>query len=240
MRLIRTKDYDDMSYLAAAELLAQMQQNRRVNLAITAGNTPKRIYQILAPIVARTPGYDNVHYYNFDEIPNAKDPSIGVTIRNLEDLYLKPAKVKEENIHKLTMENGADQDARLFRDGGLDLILMGLGGDGHFCGNMPGYTKFGNGTVEIPITPDVKQGLADAEWGGDVSLIPDKFVTMGPRSVMAAKNLLLIVNGKGKAKILKEVLEGPVTEDIPSSILTLHPNLTVIVDKDAASELTKF
>lgn len=240
MRLVRAKNYDDMSALAAAELLAVMQENRRVNLAITAGNTPKRLYEMMAPLVAATSEFDNVHYYNFDEIPNVKDPSVGVTLRNLRDLYLTPAKVKKENIHPLTVANSSGQDARIKEDGGLDLILMGLGGDGHFCGNMPGYTKFGNKTVIIPFPDDAKQGFADAEWNGDVSLVPDEFVTMGPRSVMAARRLLLIVNGKGKAAILREVLEGPVTEAIPSTILTLHPNLTVIVDEDAASELTKF
>lgn len=240
MRLIRANSYEDMSQFAVAELLATMQKPGRVNMAITAGNTPAKTYEILAPIVARTPSFNNVHYYNFDEIPHAKDPSKTVTLRNLEKDYFIPAKVSKEQIHPLTVANGKEQDARIAADGGLDLIFMGLGGDGHFCGNMSGTTKFGNWTYTVPFAEEMKQSFADAEWDGDISAVPDEFVTMGPRSVMAARHLLMIVNGAHKADILKEVLEGPITETVPSTILTMHPNFTLIVDNEAASKLTKF
>lgn len=238
MRFIHAKNYEDMSFLAVSKLLAIMQKNCRINLAITAGNTPKRLYEMLAPCVANMSDFTNVHYYNFDEIPNSKDPRIGVTMRNLRTLYFDPAKIKEEQIHPLTVDNYDQQDKNLAQAGGLDLILMGLGGDGHFCGNMPGYTKFGNNTVLLPFPEERKQDFANMEWEGDKSLVPDTFVTMGPRSVMKARQLLLIVNGSSKAGILKQVLEGPVTEDIPASLLTLHPNITIIADQEATSKLS--
>ncbi|MDM8620260.1 6-phosphogluconolactonase, partial [Escherichia coli] len=68
-------------------------------------------------------------------------------------------------------------------------------------------------------------------------LVPDSYVTMGPKSIMAAKNLLIIVSGSGKAQALKNVLQGPVTEDVPASVLQLHPSLMVIADKAAVAEL---
>lgn len=79
--------------------------------------------------------------------------------------------------------------------------------------------------------------VAHGELGGDFSLVPDSYVTMGPKSIMAAKNLLIIVSGAGKAQALKNVLQGPVTEDVPASVLQLHPSLMVIADKAAAAEL---
>lgn len=81
--------------------------------------------------------------------------------------------------------------------------------------------------------------VAHGELGGDFSLVPDSYVTMGPKSIMAAKNLLIIVSGAGKAQALKNVLQGPVTEDVPASVLQLHPSLMVIADKAAAAELVK-
>ncbi|OKW43274.1 glucosamine-6-phosphate deaminase [Escherichia coli] len=79
--------------------------------------------------------------------------------------------------------------------------------------------------------------VAHGELGGDFSLVPDSYVTMGPKSIMAAKNLLIIVSGASKAQALKNVLQGPVTEDVPASVLQLHPSLMVIADKAAAAEL---
>ena len=79
--------------------------------------------------------------------------------------------------------------------------------------------------------------LFRSEMGGDISAVPDSYVTMGPRSVMAAKNLLLIVSGAAKAHALKQVVEGPVSVQVPASVLKLHPSLVIIADKAAAAEL---
>ncbi|MEH2727015.1 glucosamine-6-phosphate deaminase, partial [Klebsiella pneumoniae] len=78
--------------------------------------------------------------------------------------------------------------------------------------------------------------IANSEMGGDISAVPNSYVTMGPRSVMAAKNLLLIVSGAAKAHALKQV-EGPVSVQVPASVLKLHPSLVIIADKAAAAEL---
>ncbi|WP_240245168.1 6-phosphogluconolactonase, partial [Escherichia coli] len=86
---------------------------------------------------------------------------------------------------------------------------------------------------------DVPLGCAPDEYddliSGTCSHLP--YVTMGPKSIMAAKNLLIIVSGAGKAQALKNVLQGPATEDVPASVLQLHPSLMVIADKAAAAEL---
>ncbi len=101
----------------------------------------------------------------------------------------------------------------------------------------PNTTHFHEQTVEFPIQGEMVDIVAHGELGGDFSLVPDSYVTMGPKSIMAAKNLLIIVSGAGKAQALKNVLQGPVTEDVPASVLQLHPSLMVIADKAAAAEL---
>lgn len=216
-----------------------MNENRRINLAITAGNTPKRLYEIMVPQVKGRSYYENVHYYNFDEIPIVGSNSYGVTMRNLDNLFFTPAEIKKEQLHPLDETNWQTQDERIKKAGGLDLILMGIGSDGHFCGNLPGWTKFGTETYSVDISGDkaVREALA-AEVGGDINKVPTEFYTMGPKSVMAAKHLVMFANGKKKAAIVKKAFFGAVTEDIPSSILQLHPNLTLILDEEAASELS--
>ncbi|HBM8314096.1 TPA: 6-phosphogluconolactonase [Escherichia coli] len=191
MKLIITEDYQEMSRVAAHHLLGYMSKTRRVNLAITAGSTPKGMYEYLTTLVKGKPWYDNYR----------------------------------------------EHDQKLAREGGLDLVVLGLGADGHFCGNLPNTAHFHEQTVEFPIQGEMVDIVAHGELGGDFSLVPDSYVTMGPKSIMAAKNLLIIVSGAGKAQALKNVLQGPVTEDVPASVLQLHPSLMVIADKAAAAEL---
>ncbi|MFP5597102.1 glucosamine-6-phosphate deaminase [Kluyvera sp. 142486] len=237
MKLIITEDYTEMSRVAAQHLLGYMSQPHQVNLAITAGNTPKGMYEHVTEAVKGKPWYQHCYFYNFDEIPFRHKPGDGVTVTNLRKLFFTPAGIDEANIRKLTLDNFREHDARIAAEGGLDLVLMGLGADGHFCGNLPGTTRFHELTTEVPIEGAMVDIVVHGELGGDYSLVPDSYVTMGPKSIMAAKNLILIVSGEGKAQALKQVLEGPVSETVPASVLQLHPSLTVIADKAAASAL---
>lgn len=232
MKLIIEKNVEMMSETAKNILLGTMCQDRRVNLSITAGKTPVRVYEKMIDYLKDTQNYSNVHYYNFDEIP-VPNQEEGITITDLRKLYLNPANINPENIHPLTMENYATQDERLKNVGGLDVMLIGLGADGHFCGNMPATTKFENETYKIVVS-------GEEPWF-DPSMMEKgmSFVTMGPQSVLRVKHLVLIVNGKQKAEMVKKVLQGPITEEYPASILQLHPNFTVILDEEAASELNK-
>ncbi|EAK8886699.1 glucosamine-6-phosphate deaminase, partial [Listeria monocytogenes] len=108
-----------------------------------------------------------------------------------------------------------------------------LGADGHFCGNMPTTTHFKNETYQVTVT-------GSEPWFVPEMMQPGMtFVTMGPASIMKVKHLVLIVNGEQKAQMVKQVLQGPVTETYPASILQLHPNLTVLLDEAAASQLEK-
>lgn len=232
MKLIIEKDFDAMSETAKNILLGHMSQDKRVNLSITAGNTPVGVYSKMVEIIQDSSAYGNVHYYNFDEIPLANQAE-GITITELRKLYLTPANINEANIHQLTVENYAEQDKRLAMDGGLDAMLIGLGEDGHFCGNMPTTTSFENLTYKINVSGDEPWFVPDMMESGV------EFVTMGPVSVMRVKQLILIVNGEKKAEMVKKVLQGPVIEEYPASVLQLHPNLTVILDEAAASKLDK-
>lgn len=237
MKIIVTDTYEEMSKLATSYMLAKMNKDRRVNIAITGGKTPIEMYNQLIPMVKNKDYFDNVHYYNFDEIPYRNSDREGVTISTLRKYYYTPANIKEDHIHKLTIDNYTKYDQMIKEDGGLDLLVLGLGYDGHFCGNSPRKTKWNNMTVKLPIFKEHFQLIADSEFSGELEAVPDYFVTMGPRSVMMAKELVMIVNGKHKADIAKTVIEGGIDEMIPATILKLHPQLTIIMDKDAASKL---
>ncbi|MEG2505389.1 MAG: glucosamine-6-phosphate deaminase, partial [Carnobacterium sp.] len=82
----------------------------------------------------------NVHYYSFDEVP-FKGEAVGMTEGLLRAEYFGPAEIAESNIHLLSPDNYQDFDAEIANAGGLDVMLIGIGGDGHFCANMPGSTR---------------------------------------------------------------------------------------------------
>ena len=198
MKRIIENDFEAMSETAKNILLGHMAKAGRVNVSITAGSTPVKVYEKMVRVVKDNPNYDSVHYYNFDEIP-VEGQKEGITISDLRKLYLTPAGINEKNIHPLTPENYQDQDRKLEEVGGLDVMLIGLGKDGHFCGNMPGTTAFNNLTYKVTVTGEEPWFVPEMMEKGL------EFVTMGPVSVMRVKHLVLIVNGVEKAEMVKQV-----------------------------------
>jgi len=236
MKLIVVDNYEELSQLTAAALLGYMLNTQgRINVAVTGGNSPIRAYEILSDKIRGKDYLNNVHYYNFDELPYRTKDAEGITVSDLRRIFYEPAQIPESQIHKLDENNYTEFDAQIAKDGGLDLILMGIGADGHFCGNLPGTTEFKDFTSRVNTTPELKE-MMKAHYD-DPADVPDYYVTMGPASVMAAKNLLLIASGKGKADIINKFVHNNVSAEYPATLLKMHPNLTVIVDKDAAALL---
>lgn len=235
MRVIAVEDYEEMSQVAAEYVLGAMYRPGRVNLSITGGSTPRRMYEIMVPRVAGKKQFGNVHFYNFDEIPYRAGNREGVTISGLRKLFLTPAGIDESRIHKLDPSNYQAQDARIQADGGLDMVVLGLGRDGHFCGNLPGTTMFGDGTVRVECDEAMRERLVDEFENGIVD-VPDFYITMGPRSIMASRELLMIASGEKKAAPVAKLLSGEVDSAWPATVLTLHPNFTLIADRAALGE----
>lgn len=239
MKLIIGKDIEEMSQAAAGYVMSYMyQEKERINLSITGGTTPKRMYEILVPMVKEKKQFQHVHFYNFDEIPYRKEDREGVTISGLRDAFFTPAHIKEEQIHKLDQFNYQTQDERIEKDGGLDMVILGVGADGHFCGNLPQTTKFGDLTTRVENDQRLKDRILP-EFDNVEEDVSEYYITMGPRSIMRARHIIMIASGVKKAGIIKTLMEGVVDQDVPASLLTLHPHFTLIVDEEAASLLVK-
>lgn len=246
MKIIIEKTIEDAAVTAANILLGKMLSHGRVNLAITAGKTPVRTYEILSGAVRNKPHFSRVHYYNFDEIPlKGKDGEDGITMLDLKRLFFNPAGIPACQIEALTGTNYQEHDKRIREAGGLDLIFMGIGADGHFCGNLPRLCRFDEQTVKTTVAenlknrPDFAEILATVitQSGFSKDTANDYHVTMGPKSVMHAKEILMMATGKSKAAVVNKAFFGKITEDVPASVLQLHPNLTLLLDEDAAGEL---
>jgi glucosamine-6-phosphate deaminase len=125
--------------------------------------------------------------------------------------------------------------AKIASLGGLDVQVLPLGENGHvgFC--HPG-TKFNSVNVVCDLPPEYVQ-LDTADQFGGVDKVPRKGLTLGLRDIMMARRLIFCAKGLRKAEIVAKALNGPVTEDIPASIVQLHPNVLVVLDREAASKL---
>lgn len=231
MKLIVENTEADMHESALHILLGAMMQDKRVNISLTSGESPKPLYKMLAPLVRDKPQFEDVHYYLFDEAPHPNGP-YGPNWDMMHEMFFDEAGIPDERIHDTMPENWETYDWEIREAGGIDVMLIGLGFDGHFCSNCPRCTPFDSYTYEQDCAKrrELNPGYPLREG------YPTAY-TMGPKSLMRVRHLVMIVNGRHKAHILKRMLDEPVSGDLPATILKLHPNFTIICDGEAASEL---
>lgn len=125
---------------------------------------------------------------------------------------------------------------QLIKDNPIDIQLLGIGRNGHIAFNEPG-TPFDIGTHEVKLTENTIN--ANSRFFDNIEAVPKSAICMGTANIMASKKIVLMAFGEQKAHAIKMMVEGPITEEVPASILQKHPDVTVIVDEAAASELSK-
>ena len=216
MKIIIEKDEHAMSESAMQIILGTMMQDKKVNVSLTSGSSPRTMYQMMVPYVKDKPQFKDVDYYLFDEAPEVGE------------------KKGQPGPNCPSMENYETFDEEIAKAGGIDVMLIGLGFDGHFCSNCPRCTPMDALTYARARHVTVE---ANPNYPNNTSHTYS--ITMGPASLMKVKHLVLIVNGKHKAEIFKKFLTEPISEELPATILRLHPNFTVIADEDAASLLSE-
>jgi glucosamine-6-phosphate deaminase len=241
MRIIKAKDYDDMSRKAAAVIASQVALVPDSTLGLATGSTMEGIYDVLGK-QCKEEGLDfaNIRSVNLDEY-------VGLTADHDQSYhyYMKTNLFDKINIDMASTNvpdgTAKDTDAECKRYdkvinelGPIDLQLLGLGNNGHIGFNEPA-DAFEPLTNCVELTEETI--TSNARFFEKESDVPKKAITMGIRSIMQAKVILLCANGTKKAEAIKKVLTGPVTPQVPGSILQLHPNLIVVADEDALSKL---
>lgn len=232
MKVIIEETEQKMSESAMFILLGAMMQDKRVNISLTGGRSPKTMYDMMVPHVKNKEKFKDIQYYLFDENPYI-DKEHGPNWNEMQELFFKPADIPDKQVHIMNNDNWQDFDTEIRNAGGIDVMVIGLGYDGHFCGNCPRCTPFDSYTYCI----EFKEKQAVNPAYKDRPTQPHT-LTMGPKSLMRVNHLVMIVNGKEKAEIFKRFIEEPINQDVPATILKLHPNFTVICDKEAATLLT--
>ena len=233
------KDYYDVSRKAANIMSAQIIMKPRAVLGLATGSTPVGMYKQLIEWYKKGDlDFSQITSVNLDEykgLSGDNDQSYRYFMNtNLFD-HVNIDKTKtyvpnglEEDSEKAC----ADYNEIIRSVGGIDMQLLGIGGNGHIGFNEPAedFPKF---THCVDLTESTIQ--ANARFFDKPEDVPTQAYTMGIGTIMRAKRILLIASGKDKAAIVKEALFGPVRPQVPASILQLHPDVTVVLDEEAAS-----
>lgn len=241
MRIIITKNYDDMSQKAANIISAQIITKPNCVLGLATGSTPIGTYKVLVDRYNNGDlDFSTVSTVNLDEYR-------GLTHDNDQSYYyfMMNNLFKHVNIdlNRTHVPDGTIEDANkacadyeeiVKSYGGVDLQLLGLGHNGHIGFNEPA-SEFPKATHCVDLTESTIQ--ANARFFEKIEDVPTQAYTMGIGTIMAAKKVLLIASGKDKAEIVKKAFFGPVVPEVPASILQMHQDVTIVIDEDAASLL---
>ena len=232
-------DTPEQACRAAAFLFAaQITEKADSVLGLATGSTPIPCYQDL--IAFHRQGlldFSQITTFNLDEYCGIdyKHPESyhAFMDRNLFD----HVNICRERIHVPsgeTDEEGAKYDEMIRAHGGIDIQLLGIGRNGHIGFNEPG-TPWDAVTHIVPLTDATRQ--ANKRFFNSIDEVPEKAVSMGIKTVMQSRRIILMAFGKNKAQAVKGMIEGRIDNSVPASILQLHPDCTVYIDDDAASML---
>ena len=236
IKIIRVKDAEEASE-KAFEVMKEFIKPGMV-LGLATGSTPLGLYaKMVEDHKQNGTSYKDIRSFNLDAY-------VGLPITHPESYYafmhrnlFDQIDIPEENTH-VPSGLGEDLEAQarkydeMIDESPVDIQLLGIGSDGHIAFNEPG-TPFDSGTH---VTDLAESTIKDncRFFDNDISKVPTQAVTQGIGTIMKAKNILLIATGANKAKAVKDMLEGPIDESCPASILQKHDNVIVIVDEPAA------
>lgn len=244
--------YDDAHYassVVAAEI-AQLirereQEGRPCVLGLATGSSPIRVYEELVRLHKEEGlSFKNVVTFNLDEYYPMSKQNVQSYHYFMYEYLFKHIDIPEENVNipkgDLDPEEVLDfcvqYEKKIKSFGGLDFQLLGIGRTGHIGFNEPG-SHFNSRTRLITLDHLTRSDAAPAFLG--IENVPKKAITMGIRTVLDARRVVLLAWGQNKAEIVQKAVEGQITSQVPSTYLQEHHNTTFILDKGAASELTR-
>ena len=240
MNIVVVANYDSMSAEVAKLLYAQITRKPTSVLGLATGSTPLGVYKLLVEYHARGTDFSRLTTFNLDEyVGLAPDHPQSFNYYMKENLFSK-VNLKPENTH---VPNGLAPDLEaecqryeelIKKAGGIDLQILGIGTNGHIGFNEPG-TDFGAITHVVDLAESTIRD--NSRFFASIDEVPTRAISMGIKTIMQAKEIILMASGGSKADAVYAAVHGPVTPDVPASVLQLHPSVTLVVDQAAASKL---
>lgn len=237
MVIYAAKDYNDMSRKAANIISAQLILKPDSILGLATGSTPVGAYKQLVEWYEKGDlDFSKASSVNLDEYKGLSGEHDQSYRYFMNDNLFNHVNIDK---NKTNVPNGLAEDAeaecRRYNQvieelGGIDLQLLGIGGNGHIGFNEP-CDVFEKGTHVVELTEETKQ--SNARFFTSIDEVPTQALTMGIGNIMSAKKILLLASGEAKAKALYDSCFGPITPGVPASVLQLHPDVVIIADEAA-------
>ncbi|KMQ51043.1 glucosamine-6-phosphate deaminase [Chitinispirillum alkaliphilum] len=252
MDIIVRDDYESISKYAAEKIASFVRSKPDCVLGLATGGTPVGTYKELIRMHQEGLDFSNVKTFNLDEYigvgidlekPYSSDQSYA---RFMHEELFKHINIKKENtnIPDGLTDNPAEfckkYEEMIREAGGIDLQLLGIGGDGHWAFNEPGTSLRSRTSIQALAQQTLDDNYESFYKKAGVSReeMPHFALTMGVGTILDARNIMMLANGAKKADIVAKALEGPVTSQITATAIQLHSGgITVVLDKDAASKL---
>ncbi|NDV58612.1 6-phosphogluconolactonase [Bacteroides sp. 519] len=241
MKITIAKNEKEFDQIAAWRIIAEILTNPKAVIGLSTGRTTKNLHNIVGDIYTGFPfDVSNVTFFGLDEITNIPRDFRGACYTMLKTEMIDALGIKEENfIMPPTYSDDFNKECRDFQNaiesrGGIDLQILGLGENGHLGFNQPGSPFEGETWVtqmdeklETRIRKETNTP-PEVELGG---------LTLGIKNIMQARKIILVAKGNNKAEIVKQMLQGPISTDVPASILQFHPNCEFLLDTESAQKL---
>ncbi len=225
---------------AAQQYVELLKKKPNAVLGGATGSTPIGLYKELARLNREgVITFKDVRTFNLDEYVGL-DGSHNQSYRYFMNTNLfEHIDIDISNTHVpdgINTEKAASYDDEINAAGGIDLQILGIGVDGHIGFDEPG-TSLDSITHVVELEQNTRE--VNSRFFESIDEVPTHAVTMGIKTIMNARSIILMAIGSSKADIVKAFIEGPVTTDVPASVLQLHPYCTVYLDEAAAAKLSK-
>ena len=239
MKIYKAKDYKDMSRKAANIISAQVIMKPNCVLGLATGSTPIGTYDQLVEWYNKGDlDFSEVTTVNLDEykgLPRTNDQSYYYFMHQhlFDRVNIDPERTNVPNGMEPDAEKECGRYEELIRSlGGVDLQLLGLGHNGHIGFNEPGEA-FEKETHCVDLTESTIE--ANKRFFASADDVPKQAYTMGIKTIMQANKILMVASGEDKAEIVKRAFFGPITPEVPASVLQLHNDVTLVGDEAALS-----
>lgn len=228
---------------AADRILSQMKSNPQSVIGLSTGRTTKNMHLIAGETYQNEPfDVSGITLFGIDEVTGVDREYAGACYKMLKTEIVDAMGIDDEHYVMLpTRSDDFVAECRRFTEtlaqrGGIDLIMLGLGENGHLGFNQPG-TPLGQGAWTTRMNVELEERIRRETQTPDDE--PLGGVTLGIRDIMHARRIVLVAKGANKAEAVRQMLTGPVSPDCPASVLQLHPNCEFLLDEQAASLLPK-
>lgn len=237
------KNYEEVSREAALFMIEKVRKSPSIVLGLATGGTPEGMYaNMIKDHQENHTSYKNVTTFNLDEylgLDGSHESSyryfMDTHLFNHIDINKSKTYVPSGSVSESAVE--CEKYEQLIKEtGGIDLQLLGIGGNGHIGFNEPG-TSFQSKTHVVELAE--KTRTDNARYFDRLEDVPTHAITTGIATIMEAKEILLLASGDGKRETMRRLIQGEISEDFPASILNNHPNVTIIADEAALAGLDK-